>query len=149
MNLPLRSWLKTAQSFSFAHNRWLLAALSFYLLMLVLATVKVFERGLIGSFNDKLLHLLAYALICALIYRGLQFEFLIERLLAAIGLVGVLGAFDELLQLASSHRVSEFDDWLYDMAGGVLFLLGAIALHLTKTIYRAYTNRDSDQLGRD
>jgi VanZ family protein len=149
MNLPLQSWLKVAQSLSFARNRWLLAALSFYLLMLVLATVKVFERGLIGSFNDKLLHLLAYALISALIYRGLQFEFLIERLLAAIGLVGVLGAFDELLQLTSSHRVSEFDDWLYDMAGAVLFLLGVIALHLVKTIYRTYTNPDSDKLGRD
>jgi VanZ family protein len=114
-----------------------------------LRSVKVFERGLIGSFNDKLLHLLAYALISALIYRGLQFEFLIERLLAAIGLVGVLGAFDELLQLTSSHRVSEFDDWLYDMAGAVLFLLGVIALHLVKTIYRTYTNPDSDKLGRD
>mgnify|MGYP002654570245 CR=1 FL=1 len=149
MNLPVRAWLKTVQSSSIARNRWLMAALSFYLLMLVLATFKFFERGLIGSFNDKLLHLLAYMFICALIYRGLQFEFLIERLLVTIACVGALAALDEFLQMASSHRVSEFDDWLYDMAGAVVFLLGVIALQLLKAIYRAYTNSDSDTLGRD
>jgi len=145
MNLSIRTWLKTAQSSSIAGNHWLMAALSFYGLMLLLATFKVFERGLIGSFNDKLLHFLAYMLICALIYRGLRFEFLIERFLVTIAIVGVLGAFDELLQMVSSHRVSEFDDWLYDMAGALLFLLGAMLFQLAKNIYQAYTSSNSDE----
>lgn len=149
MNLPIRTWLKTAQSSSIAHNRWLMAALFFYGLMLVLATFKVFERGLIGSFNDKLLHLLAYMIICALIYRGLRFEFLIERLLVTIAMVGFLGAFDELLQMVSSHRVSEFDDWLYDMAGAVIFLVGACLLELAKKIYQTYKSPDADTLEFD
>lgn len=124
-------------------NRYILGAGAIYLLMLLFASVRPLERALIGMFNDKVLHVLAYMAISALIYRGLRLEFFTERLLAIFGVVGALGAFDELLQLLSSHRVSDFEDWLYDMLGAVLVLLAILAYRIVSGFYRG--DQDAQQ----
>ena len=118
------------------NNRFLISAFAFYLLMLLLACIRPLERSLISMFNDKLLHVLAYMVITALIYRGLYLQFFIERLLATLAMVGSLGALDELLQLGSSHRVADFEDWLYDMLGAVFVLAILLAYHTATRFYR-------------
>ena len=104
-------------------NRFLNIAMVIYLVMLLLANIRPLERAFIGTFSDKLLHLITYMTLTILVYRGLKFEFFIEKLLATLGIIGLLAALDELLQLFSSHRVADFEDWLYDMLGAVFALL--------------------------
>ena len=131
--MSLQSFLNLLKSRS---NRFVLGALFFYILMLLMASIRPLERNFIGMFNDKLLHLLAYMAISALLYRGLTLSFFIERLLATLGIVGLLGAIDELLQLGSSHRVADFEDWLYDMLGAVFVLMAVLAYRTAMQLYR-------------
>ena len=132
------------ESYKSRSNRYLIGALALYVLMLFLASIRPLERTLIGMFNDKLLHVLVYMAISSLLYLGLRLEFFIERLLATMGIVALLAAFDELLQLGSSHRIADFEDWLYDMVGAVFVLMAILAYRTAIKLYRDQQDPEID-----
>lgn len=138
-------WQRVCQRYRLNANPSLVWGLGLYGLMIVLGSIKPLERGLIGMFNDKLLHLLAYMVISTLVFRGLKFEFYIERLLATLGIVASLAAFDELLQLISDHRRAQFDDWLYDVLGAVFVLTAAIGYRTAVSTYRQMRGLESEE----
>ncbi len=132
------------ESLQLRGNRFLIGALSLYVLMLLLASIRPLERSLIAMFNDKLLHVLVYMAISTLLYRGLRLEFFIERLLATLGIVALLAGFDELLQLGSSHRIADFEDWLYDMVGAVFVLMAILAYRTVTQLYRSQSDSQAE-----
>ena len=129
-------WQRVLYLYRSNSNRQLMLAFILYFLMLVLASFQPLERGLINLFNDKLLHLLFYMALTVLVYRGLSIDFFVERLLACFAIGISLAALDEFLQLLSSHRQAQFDDWLFDMLGVVFILALVITLHVAKTVIR-------------
>jgi VanZ family protein len=129
-------WQRVRYLYRLNSNRQLMLAFALYFLMLVLASIQPLERGLINLFNDKLLHLLFYMALTVLIFRGLTIAFFVERILATFGIGISLAALDEFLQLFSSHRQAQFDDWLYDVLGVVFILSLAIALHAAEVLIR-------------
>ncbi|WP_280774861.1 VanZ family protein [Polynucleobacter sphagniphilus] len=116
----------TLQKPKWLENRYLLIACVFYVAMFFLGTIRALEHSLIWSFNDKLLHFLAYFFLMTLIFIGLQSrpigEFFLPRALACLAIISVAGALDEIAQYFVG-RDSSFDDWLADAAAAVVFLL--------------------------
>jgi VanZ family protein len=114
------------------NNRWFLGASVFYALMFILGSVRSLERSVIWTFNDKLLHFVAYSIITALIYLGLKSrpigEFLLPRFLSCLAIVLLAGALDEIGQFFVG-RDSSFDDWLADAAAAVVLLIGVAFAH--------------------
>lgn len=134
------------------NNRYLLAALVFYGLMFVLGSIKALERSLIWTFNDKLLHFVAYAILTALIYLGLRSrpigKFFLPRILACWTLVSGLAALDELAQILVARDPS-FDDWLADTAAAIVMILFLVLGHGLMGIwnlYRSAQDQGADQL---
>jgi len=118
-------------------NPWLLSAWTFYWVMIILASFKFLERSFIWTFNDKLLHFVAYAFLGGLIFLGWRNKTFLPRLVHTLGIVGVLGALDELIQNFTGRDPS-FDDWLADMAGAILMLMGCIGLMILRWLWRTY-----------
>jgi VanZ family protein len=125
-------------------NPWLLLAWTFYGLMIVLASFKSLERSFIWTFNDKLLHFLAYAVLSAMIFWGWSNKPFLPRLITTLTILGVLGAFDELLQ-NFTNRDPSFDDWLADMAGAILSLAAIASLMIVRWLWRTYQNGNWEQ----
>ena len=91
--------------------------------MIILSSFKFLERSFIWTFNDKLLHFVAYAILAGLIFLGWRNKTFLPRLVHTLLILGVLGALDEFLQNFTGRDPS-FDDWLADMAGAILMLMG-------------------------
>jgi VanZ family protein len=80
--------------------------------------------------QDKLLHLLEYAALAALLVPGLRLVGVPVRatLLAAVGLASLYGLSDEFHQSFVPGRDADVLDWVADTSGGVLGAIGASAL---------------------
>ena len=63
--------------------------------MIILASFKFLERSFIWTFNDKLLHFVAYAILAGLIFLGWRNKTFLPRLVHTLLILGVLGALDE------------------------------------------------------
>jgi VanZ family protein len=124
----------------YRRNPWLIAAWVFYCLMIVLGSFRFLERGFVMTFNDKLLHFFAYAVLASLIFWGLKFPIL-QRLLATLSLVAVMGMVDEYLQNFTGRDPS-FDDWLADMSGGILSLICIFFLKFIIWLWRVARSGD-------
>jgi VanZ family protein len=118
-------------------NPWLLTAWAFYGSMVILASFKVLERSFIWTFNDKLLHFVAYGVLAALIFIGWRNKTFLPRLMHTLLSLVVLGALDEFVQSITARDPS-FDDWLADMAGGILMLMGITGLMILRWLWRTY-----------
>ena len=105
--------------------------------MIILASFKFLERSFIWTFNDKLLHFVAYAILAGLIFLGWRNKTFLPRLVHTLLILGVLGALDEFLQNFTGRDPS-FDDWLADMAGAILMLMGFIAFLIVRWLWRTY-----------
>jgi VanZ family protein len=90
--------------------------------MVFLSSFKFLERSFIWTFNDKLLHFLAYACLSGLIFIGWRNKPFLPRLMTTLAILSVLAAIDEILQNLTGRDPS-FDDWLADMAGAILSLI--------------------------
>ena len=94
--------------------------------MFLLGSVRSLERSFIWTFNDKLLHFAAYAVLTVLVYLGLRSrpigQFFLPRILWCLVIVTGLGALDEIAQYLVA-RDANFDDWLADTAAAIVILL--------------------------
>lgn len=86
--------------------------------------------------HDKLLHMLYFAIMAVLVWRGFRFE---RRLApwpaawAAFALVAVYGGIDEFTQQFRSHRSADIHDWFADLAGAsVLFVITAAGIFMQR-----------------
>lgn len=121
----------------FQKNLWLVSAWILYLLMVVLGSFKILERGFIWTFNDRLLHFVAYGFLSALIYMGLRNKTFLPRLMHTLFSLAVFGIADELLQNLTGRDPS-FEDWLSDMAGAILVLTGIVIFKILGWCWRTY-----------
>ena len=118
-------------------NPWLICAWSFYWLMVILGSFKFLERSFIWTFNDKLLHFLAYACLSGLIFIGWRNKPFLPRLMITLGILSVLAAIDEILQNFTGRDPS-FDDWLADMAGAILSLIVLTLYIILRWLWQTY-----------
>ena len=118
-------------------NPWLLFAWAFYWSMVILGSFKFLERSVIWTFNDKLLHFCAYAIIAVLIFVGWANIPFLPRLMTTLGIVALLAGVDEFVQNFTGRDPS-FDDWLADMAGTILALIGVTGFMVARWLWRAY-----------
>jgi len=130
-------------------NRYFLVASAFYVAMFVLGSIRTLERTFIWTFNDKLLHFLAYSFLTVLVYIGLRSrpigEFFLPRTLACLAIVCVAGALDEIAQYFVG-RDSSFDDWLADSAAAVVILFFVAIGHLLFWAWSQYRQADQKTL---
>ena len=107
---------------------WLLALAGFFVLMVALGSVPGEAQALSDRYGDKLLHSLAYGLMTLLCLRAIQAAPML-RLLLAIGIIALLGLFDEILQSLLPYRNASALDWCFDVGAAaivaVLFTLHA------------------------
>jgi VanZ family protein len=130
------------------NNRYFLIAAIFYVVMFILASMHFLESSLIWTFNDKLLHFLAYFFLTIMVYLGLRSspigEFLLPRILWCFVLVSGAGALDELAQYLVD-RDSSFDDWLSNTAAViVVLLLIVLGTSVLKVVRPSHTSEDID-----
>jgi len=118
-------------------NPWLLIAWAFYWAMVILGSFKFLERSFIWTFNDKLLHFVAYAVLAGLIFIGWANKPFLPRLMTTLGILALLAGVDEILQNLTGRDPS-FDDWLADMAGAILTLISLTGLMVVRWFWRAY-----------
>ena len=118
-------------------NPWLLFAWAFYWAMVILASFKFLERSFIWTFNDKLLHFCAYAILAGLIFIGWANKSFLPRLMTTLGILALLAGIDEFLQ-SFTNRDPSFDDWLADMAGAILTLIALTGFMVVRWLWRAY-----------
>ena len=133
------------------NNRYFLIAAIFYAAMFILASMHVLESSLIWTFNDKLLHFVAYFFLTIMVYLGLRGspigEFLLPRMLWCFGLVSGAGALDEFAQYFVGRDAS-FDDWLADTAAVIIalmiILLGQIVIKMFRPATALEDNDDQE-----
>lgn len=106
-------------------------AVVFYLSMFILGSDKSLEKSLIWSFNDKVLHFVAYGFLTVLLFLGIKQlkkdqwdHFQVSLMTMVVGFV--LGALDECMQYFV-NRDNSFDDWVAD-AGGIVVCLAGLNL---------------------
>jgi hypothetical protein len=96
------------------------AGVLIYLALLVLGSQSGMAPRLgLAGIHDKLLHVLAYGAMAGLLFVGLSSAPL-RRSLTVIGIVAVLGAADELLQLTYPHHDADIGYWCADLVGAGL-----------------------------
>ena len=128
-------------------NRYFLAASVFYVAMFILGSMQMLERTLIWTFNDKLLHFVAYFCLTGLVYIGMMMrpsgELFLPRMLWSLVIVSGAGALDEFAQYFVG-RDSSFDDWLADTAASNTLLLLIVIGH---TVHRIWINNRQPKEG--
>lgn len=92
---------------------------------LLYAGAQPVAAGLIPTPWDKVAHFAVYTAITALLLLGTRLRWP----LTTLGLVCVLGACDELLQLSLPGRSADLADWLTDIAAGVVTCAVLLAIH--------------------
>lgn len=95
------------------------------------------ERGLRIALQDKLQHLIAYALLALLLAQALAGRWLrfptTGQAIVAVLIASLYGASDEFHQSFVPTRHPEFGDWIADTAGALLALLGWALLRRINT----------------
>lgn len=107
---------------------WLFALAGFFLVMMAIGSIPGEARTLSDRYGDKLLHAMAYGFMTLLCLRALQAPPVL-RLLLAVGIIALLGLFDESLQSLLPYRNASALDWCFDVVAAaivaVLFTLHA------------------------
>lgn len=98
---------------------WLFGLAGFFVMMVVLGSVPGEAQALSDRFGDKLLHSLAYGFMTLLCLRAIQAPPML-RLLLAVGIVALLGLFDESLQSLLPYRNASALDWCFDVAAAAI-----------------------------
>ncbi|HEY4542434.1 MAG TPA: VanZ family protein [Noviherbaspirillum sp.] len=90
-----------------------------YTAMLVIGSIPGKAEAASAAVPDKLLHLVAYSLLSALVYGAMAGKPLL-RALRTLVIVAVLGALDEGLQSLLPYRNAGWDDWRVDVIAALL-----------------------------
>jgi VanZ family protein len=101
------------------HPGWLLAAMLFFSLLLILGSVPGQAHALSVRFGDKLLHMLAYALLTFLCYRAITTTKMLRALITLL-MIAILGLLDEAGQSFLPYRNASMLDWWFDMAAACI-----------------------------
>ncbi len=116
---------------------WLFGLAGFFVMMVVLGSVPGEAQALSDRFGDKLLHSLAYGFMTLICLRAIQASPVL-RLLLAIGIVALLGLFDESLQSLLPYRNPSALDWCFDVAAAAIV---AVPTTLHAHFFQAYQFR--------
>lgn len=112
-----------------------------YVLMLFLSSIKFVEREIWGVLGTRLVHFGSYFVLGLLIYKSFRYPFL-QRCIFAFVAIALLAGLDELSQVFVSHAQVQLDDWITDVAGGIIAIgLFAIA-QIVRDSYRRYRTND-------
>lgn len=139
----LPNWIK---------NPYLLVATVFYVLMFVLGSIRVLEHYFIWTFNDKLLHFVAYLVLTTLVYQGLKSrpigEFFMPRILWCWAIISGAAAVDEIAQYFVGRDPS-FDDWLADIAATIFMILLLTLGHGVLWVWHWYRQNQNQNQSQD
>lgn len=116
---------------------WLLALAGFFVLMVALGSIPGEAQALSDRYGDKLLHALAYGFMTLLCLRALQAPPVL-RLLLAIGIIALLGLFDESLQSLLPYRNASVLDWCFDVGAAAIV---AVPFSLHAHFFQAHRSR--------
>ena len=97
---------------------WLIAAIIFFSLLLILGSIPGQAHILSGQVGDKLLHILAYGLLALLCYQSFAAK-KNRRIIFTLLMIAVLGLLDEALQSLLPYRNASLLDWCFDMAAAL------------------------------
>jgi VanZ family protein len=95
-------------------RRFLFAATAFFLLMIAAGAVPGKAEAASALVGDKLLHVVAYTLLTALVFGALRGR-PISRGMRTVLIVAVLGAVDESIQALLPYRHANWADWKFDL----------------------------------
>src|SRR5687768_325302 len=95
-------------------RRFLFAATAFFLLMIAAGAVPGKAEAASALVGDKLLHVLAYALLTGLVFGALRGR-PVSRGVRAVLAVAMLGAVDESIQALLPYRHANWADWKFDL----------------------------------
>ncbi len=108
---------------------WLIALVAFFVMMMALGSIPGEAQALSDRYGDKLLHAMAYGFMTLLCLRALQASPVL-RLLLAVGIIALLGLFDESLQSLLPYRNASALDWCFDVAAaGIVAVLFTLFAH--------------------
>jgi len=112
-------------------------AVVLFLVMVMLSSIKFIEREVWGVLGARLVHFGTYFVLGLLVYKGFQAPFL-QRCIFAFGVIAGLSLVDELLQVLVPHASPSLEDWITDVAGGIIAIgLFAVA-QLVRDTYRTW-----------
>lgn len=98
---------------------YLIAAISLFLLMLILGSYPGNAQVLTAKINDKILHFLAYSLLTALIYLSLSTTKL-EKFITTLCVMLALSLTDECIQSMLAYRNASLFDLCVDLLAACL-----------------------------
>ncbi len=98
---------------------WLFALAGFFVMVVALGSIPGEAQALSDRYGDKLLHSLAYGFMTLLCLRALQAPSAL-RLFLAVGIIALLGLFDESLQSLLPYRNASAIDWCFDVAAAAI-----------------------------
>jgi VanZ family protein len=101
---------------------WLSLLAGFFLLMVSGGTIPGQAELLSARFGDKLLHVLAYALMTLLCFAAVSAPPL-HRAAVTLGVIALLGLADEAIQSLLPYRNASLADWCFDIATATLVSL--------------------------
>lgn len=101
-----------------AHRFWTFCGLCLYLTMVAWGAIPGETQRLFGSTSDKVLHFTAYAVLATCFHAGRRGSSL-ARGGWTVGVIALLGALDEAIQLHEPHRTSDVRDWVTDVAAAL------------------------------
>ncbi len=122
----------------FRWRRYLpLIAVLIYLAMIILGSIRGMAPKLFHDTNDKVLHMLAYGTLAALLFLG-QSRPVLQRSMVVVLVIALLGALDELIQRNFPYRSPDPMDWLADISAAVAVCM---ILAVLRPIWRAYLKK--------
>jgi VanZ family protein len=127
----------TEGTFSSTRQRsCLIAALTFFCVMIAVGALPGSANALSAVIYDKLLHFSAYALLSTLVYAGLPGT-PAARSLRTLAIIFVLGSIDEMIQLLLPYRNPNWLDWKFDMLAAMTCVGMLMLIHPVVTARKA------------
>jgi VanZ family protein len=127
-------------------------ALVFFMLLLVIGAIPGKAEALSAVVYDKLLHLIAYAVLTALVYGALPGG-TAARAVRTLLIIAILGGIDEGIQSLFSYRNASWIDWSIDMLAGFVAVGLLVGLDLRRrrksqmAVHRESTTRNAEAAG--
>ena len=102
----------------FTRRRCMLGAFAFFILMIAIGSLPGKAHAASSIVGDKPLHLIAYAVLPALVYGALRGTPMM-RGAATLLIIALLGAADEAIQALLPYRFANWADWKFDMLAAI------------------------------